>query len=147
LFNHEQPSNGHWRSEFARLLTSDPQFSRAAVNYMWAHFFGSGIVDPPDGWDLARVDPSVTLPEGWPMQNTQPELLDALANLYRQSNYSTKALVRLIVNSNTYQLSSRYPDGKWDEDFLPYFARYQARRLTAEQMFDSLATATGTVPS
>jgi len=146
-FTAQYPATGNWRSEFARLLTSDPQFARAAVNYLWAYFFGSGIVDPPDGWDLARVDPSITLPDGWPMQNTHPELLDALADAYRQSNYSTKTLVRLIVNSSTYQLSSRYTDGKWKNDFLPYFARYQARRLTAEKMFDSLVTATGTQPS
>jgi hypothetical protein len=54
----QEPANGNWQQEFARLLTSDRQFSLAAVNYIWSYFFGSGIVDPPDGWDLRRTDPS-----------------------------------------------------------------------------------------
>src|SRR6266850_4654424 len=144
LFSGEKPSSGAWRNEFARLLTSDRQFARAAVNYLWAYFFGTGIVDPPDGWDLARVDPAEPPPEGWPMQNAHPELLEALTDVFIQSNYSTRSVVRLIVNSNTYQLSSRYPENKWQDAFVRYFARYEARRMTAEQLFDSLSTATGT---
>jgi hypothetical protein len=145
-FTDQKPSTGSWRSEFAQKLTSDRQFARASVNYVWAYFFGNGIVDPPDGWDLARVNPNVPPPAGWPIQNSHPELLEALTDLFIQSNYSTKNLIRLIVNSSTYQLSGRYPEGKWQDAFRRYYARYEARRMTAEQIFDSLTTATGTEP-
>src|SRR5262249_44116282 len=139
----ETPANGAWRNEFARILTSDRQFAKATVNYLWAYFFGTGIVDPVDGWDLARTDPSTPLPDGWTTQNTHPDVLDALADQFIQSHYSIKTIVKLIVNSNTYQLSARYPAGKWQDAFKMYFARYEARRMTAEQLVDSVATASG----
>jgi hypothetical protein len=141
-----QPEGDAWRSEFARFVTEDRQFARASVNYIWAHLFGSGIVDPADGWDFNRTDPSVELPDGWDSQNSHPELLEALTDYFISHNYSVKSIVRLIVTSNTYQLSSRYPAGKWQDVFSRYFARHEASRLTAEQLIDSLATATGTSP-
>src|SRR4029077_20523421 len=54
----DAPQSDNWRSEFGRAMTSDPQFALAGVNYLWANFFGSGIVAPPDGWDLSPVDPA-----------------------------------------------------------------------------------------
>ena len=140
----EEPSNENWRQEFARILTADRQFARASVNWLWSYFFGSGIVDPPNGWDMRRVDPADPPPEGWPSQNVNPELLDALADRFIQSGYSLKTIIRLIVNSNAYQLSSRYSAGPWNTAYGGYFARHEARRLTAEQLIDSLITATGT---
>jgi hypothetical protein len=145
-FTGEVPQTENWRAEFARALTSDPQFAQAGVNYIWAYFFGSGIVDPPDGWDLSRVDPGNPPPPDWPLQVSHPELLKELANRFRNSSYSIKAIVKLIVSSNAYQLSSRYPSGKWQAAYTRYFARHEAQHLTAEQMFDSLTTATGTEP-
>ena len=58
------------------MLTSDRQFSLAAVNYIWAYFFGSGIVDPPDGWDLRRTDPTNPPPPEieLPFQNANPRV-------------------------------------------------------------------------
>jgi hypothetical protein len=143
----QAPASEAWRDEFARLLTTDRQFARAAVNYLWAYMMGSGIVDPPNGWDLERIDPTVQLPEGWPLQNSQPELLDALTDAFIQSNYSTKAIIRLIAQSSTYQLSSVYPAGKWQDGYGRYYARYEARRMGPEQIFDSITTATKTEPS
>lgn len=145
-FTGEEARSGAWRKEFGRLLTSDPQFARASVNYLWAYFFGSGIVDPPDGWDLARVDPANPPPPDWPLQVSHPELLKELAERFAGSQYSLRSIIKLIVSSNSYQLSSRYPAGKWQPAYARYFARHDARRLTAEQMFDSLTTATGTEP-
>jgi hypothetical protein len=142
--NGQAPTNEAWRSEFGRFLTADRQFAKATVNYLWTYFFGSGIVDPPDGWDLNRTDPGATLPEGWVTQNTHPEVLDALADHFIRNNYSIRSVVKLIVSSNTYQLSSRYADGKWQDAFKRYFARHEARRMSAEQLMDSLGTATGT---
>ncbi len=140
------PQTAAWRAEFARAITSDPHFAQVGVNWLWSYFFGSGIVDPPDGWDLNRVDPNNPPPAGWPLQNSHPELLTALANQFQSSGYSIKTIIKLIVSSNTYQLSSRYPSGQWQMAFVPYFARHDAQRLTAEQLFDSLTTATGTEP-
>ncbi len=145
-FTGDSPQSDAWRAEWGRALTSDPQFALAGVNYLWAYFFGSGIVDPPDGWDLARVDPANPPPGDWPLQITHPELLHELANRFKNSGYSIKSIIRLIVSSNAYQLSSRYPAGKWQPAFARYFARHEAQRLTAEQLFDSLTTATGTEP-
>lgn len=143
IFSGEQPKSGEWRKEFARILTNDRQFARATVNYLWAAMFSYGLVDPADGWDLARVDPSKP-PKDWPMQLTHPELLDNLAEYFVASNYSVKEVLRLIANSSAYQLSSRY-DGQWRPEFTRYFAKHQPRRLAAEEMWDAISIATDTV--
>ncbi len=139
----EEPTNGKWRNELGRMVTTDRQFARAAVNYIWSYLFGYGIVDPPDAWDMARVDPNNPPPGDWPMQNSNPELLEKLADSFIQNGYHFKPLIRQIMLSETYQLSSRY-DGAWKPAFVRYFARYQPKRLTAEQMYDAIVTATHT---
>ncbi len=138
------PATGeNYRAELARTLTTDRQFARATVNYLWAYFFRAGIVDPPDGWDFARVDPSRPPPEGWPMQNSHPELLEQLADHFIANNYSIKELIRLITSSSVYQLSSRH-EGEWKSAYGRYFARHSPSRLTAEAAYDSIITATRT---
>lgn len=143
IMNGANPTTNSWRGDFAKLVTGDRQFARATVNYLWAYFFGSGIVDPPDGWDLARIDPANPPPAPWTLQNSQPALLEALTDAFINSNYSIKTVVRLIVNSNVYQLSSRY-DGKWNVAFASDFARHSPQRLSAEQLWDAIAIATQT---
>ncbi len=138
-----EPTNGKWRNELGRMVTGDRQFARAAVNYIWSYLFGYGIVDPPDSWDMARVDPNNPPPGDWPMQNSNPELLEKLADYFIQNGYHFKPLIRQIMLSETYQLSSRY-EGDWKPAFIRYFARYQPKRLTAEQMYDTIVTATHT---
>lgn len=137
------PASESWRQELARLVTTDRQFALATVNHLWSYFFGSGIVDPPDAWDLERVDPSNSPPGDWPMQNSNPELLNRLADFLIANDYRLKPLIRQIVSSDTYQQSSRY-EGPWKPAFVRYFARYEARRLSAEQLYDSMITATHT---
>ena len=143
MFTGEAPSSPNWRSEFARILTSDRQFARATVNYVWAHFFRRGIVDPPDAWDLDRVDPNNPPPSSWPMQSSHPELLEALTDQFIRSGYRLRPLIRLIVESNAYQLSSRY-EGQWQSHFALYFAKQTPRRLSAEEMYDAVITSTAT---
>ena len=46
------------RTQFAKMLTSHPQFAKATANLFWKEFFGIGIVEPVDGFDLARQDPA-----------------------------------------------------------------------------------------
>ncbi len=129
------------REELARMFTSHPQFARATVNRFWAELMGVGIVDPPDEFDLARLDP--TSPPGgtWTIQASHPSLLEDLARDFQKNNYDLRHLMRLIVESSTYQLSSRF-DGEWKDSFAPYFARKFVRRLPAEHIYDAIVKAT-----
>lgn len=139
----DKPRSEEWRQDLAKLVIGDRQFARATVNYFWDYLFGHGIVDPPDAWDLERVDAANPPPADWPMQNSHPELLEQLTDIFIGNQYRLKPLIRLLVSSDAYQLSSRY-EGQWKPAYVKYFARHEARRLTAEQMYDSLITATRT---
>lgn len=129
------------RPQFARMLTSHPQFARATVNLVWKEFFGLGIVDPVDSFDLARQDPKNPPPAPWSVQPTNPALLDALARDFARGGYHLKSLMRTIARSSAYQLSSRF-EGEWKDRYTPYFARHYVRRLTAEQAHDAICQAT-----
>lgn len=147
IFNGDSPRPGeNYRAALARNVTGDFQFARATVNYMWAHFFGRGIVDPPDTFDPARLDPDNPPPTPWTLQPTNAALLNALAQHFIESKYDLRALMREITNSDTYQLSSRY-DGAWKAEWEPYFARKFVRRLWAEEVHDAVAQSSGTYPS
>lgn len=130
------------REQYARMLTSHPQFARATVNLIWKELFGLGIVDPVDSFDLARQDPNRKLPAGWTVQPTNPALLDALGREFAADGFRLKRLMRRMVQSSAYQLSSRF-DGEWKERYTPFFARHYVRRLTAEQAHDAICQATG----
>ena len=128
------------RNEFARILTAHPQFARAVVNRFWAEFMGTGIVEPLDGFDFARMD-SDALPEGWDLQPTHPELLEDLARDFIDSGYDLQHLHKRIAKSATYQLSASFP-AAWKPEYARYFARKFVRRLTAEQVYDAIVKAT-----
>jgi hypothetical protein len=102
-------------------------FSRAAVNRMWAHLFGVGIVDPVDDFSDANVA-------------SHPELLDLLAHEFVGHKFDFKFLIRAIALSKTYQRSSA---GGSAADSLRLFARMPIKGLSPEQLFDSLSEATG----
>jgi hypothetical protein len=141
------PGKGdNYRTDLASYMTSDMQFSRAAVNYIWAHLFGIGIVDPPDQFDLARLDVNNPPPAPWTLQPSNPKLLDSLSRHFIASGYNIKALLREITTSQTYQFSSRYA-GTWNPTWEPYFARHFVRRMWSEELHDSIVTATGIVPT
>jgi len=147
IFDGAVPNSGEtYRQALARLVTNDFQFARAAVNYIWAQFFGVGIVDPPDTFDPARLDPNNPPPAPWTPQPADPNLLTALATHFIQSGYSMKALMREIANSQAYQLSSRY-NGTWNVTWATYFARKNVRRLWSEELHDAIAVSSGTLPS
>ncbi|MBZ5534972.1 MAG: DUF1549 and DUF1553 domain-containing protein [Acidobacteriia bacterium] len=144
IFNGSAPSSGsNFRAELARNLTGDLQFARAAVNYLWGHFFGIGLVDPPNTFDLARLDPNNPPPAPWTLQPTHPELLTALAQEFVRSGYNLQDIMKLITQSSAYQLSSDYDPDAWSEAYVPYFARHFVRRLDAEEIHDAIAKATG----
>ena len=143
VLNQARPKSENWRADLGEIITTDKQFARATVNHLWANFFGHGIVDPPEAWDFTRTDPSVTPPEGFPSQNSHPELLEDLADFFIRNNYQLKPLIRQMLSSDAYQLSSRY-EGEWQPVFVRYFAKFEPRRLSAEALYDSLVTATRT---
>jgi hypothetical protein len=147
IFNGNSPAPGQaYRTALANNITGDIQFARAAVNYLWAYFFGQGIVDPPDTFDPARLDPNNPPPAGWTLQPTNANLLNALATHFVQNGYDLKATMREIVNSQTYQLSSRY-NGTWNEAWDNYFARKYVRRLWSEEVHDAVTLSSGLFPS
>ncbi|MEX2261040.1 MAG: DUF1549 domain-containing protein [Bryobacteraceae bacterium] len=128
------------RVELGRMLIAHPQFARATVNLFWSRLMGFGIVEPYDEFDLARQDPK-NLPEGWDLQPSHPELLDALAKDFRKNSHSIRHVLRTICRSNAYQLSARF-EGEWKDSYTKYFARKFVRQLSAEEIHDAIALAT-----
>lgn len=129
----EEPRPGeNWRAAYARMLVSNPQFARATVNLIWAELMGVGIVDPPLDFDLDRAD----------SQPSNPELLEALAKDFVENHYDLRKLIRTIVTSNAYQLSSRF-EGEWKDSYAAYFARHFIRRLSPEMVCDAIQQASG----
>jgi hypothetical protein len=104
----------------------NPYFARAAVNQVWAYFFGHGLTEPDTGRD---EDPNLQ----------HQELLDDLAGQFAAHGFDLKYLIRAVVNSQAYQRSSH---GSPTPPRL--FARMTLRGLSAEQLYDSLLEATGT---
>ena len=142
LFNGSAPNPGEERRvAFARLVTSDIQFARTAVNYIWEKLMVEALVSPSSTFDLARVSPNAQLPDGWTMQAANPELLETLAQDFIASGFNLRQLISTIAKSNAYQLSSEYP-GEWKLEFVPYYARKYARRLDAEELHDAIIKAT-----
>lgn len=107
---------------------SNPFFSRVLVNRLWGHFLGRGLVHEVD--DIRGTNPAVNEP-----------LLDALAKDFIDHKFDMKHVVRTILNSRVYQLSSEpTPDNADDRQS---FARYYARRLIAEVFHDAVDDACG----
>lgn len=119
------------RATLADWMTAkdNPYFARAAVNRLWGYFFGTGIIDP--------VDEMV----GGEHAASHPELLDELARQFAAHDFDLKFLIRAITTSRAYQLSSLATHKSQDDP--RQFARMPLRGLSAEQLFDSIAQATG----
>jgi hypothetical protein len=119
---------GNPRKELARWMTAHPYFAEAAVNRIWSHFFGRGIVDPVD--DFRSTNPP-----------SHPDLLAALAKDFREHGHDLRRLMRTIVTSRAYQLSSR-PNGSNREDVVNY-SHALPRALDAEVLLDAVTEVTG----
>lgn len=108
------------------IAKNNPYFARATANRVWAHLFGVGLVEPVDemvgGQDTKILD---------------ADLLDELAKAFVDHKYDLKFLFEAIAGSKAYQLSSR------GQGMAPLFSRQPLRGLTGEQLYDSLAVATG----
>ena len=146
LFNGDTPKAGdNYRASLAAEITGDFQFARATVNYLWAYFFGVGLVDPPDQFDPARQDPNNPPPAPWTLQASNPQLLNTLAQDFINNKYDLQWLMRTITNSQTYQLSSRY-NGTYNAAWDTLFARHMVRRLWSEEVHDAVAQSSNILP-
>jgi hypothetical protein len=130
------PVNQSGRLELARWMASaqHPLTARVYVNRVWRWHFGAGLVISTDNFGIQGDRPS------------HPELLDWLARYFMESGWSTKALHRLILSSNTYQMASRHPDeskslGLDPENRLLW--KFRLSRLEAEQIRDAILAVSG----
>lgn len=124
------------RSALARWITSpeNPLTSRVMVNRMWQFHFGRGIVRTTSDFGFQGSKP------------THPELLDWLAARFVEDGWSMKSMHRLMMNSAAYQMSSEGRDDALAKDATnDSFWRYDMRRLSAEEVRDSILWANGTL--
>ena len=116
------------RAWLAAILTApkNTRFAQVIVNRLWHRYMGRGLVTPVDDWAEARP--------------SHPELLDFLAHELITHDYDLKHVARLILNSQTYQRTTSDPSLPEHEREAQeqWFAAATRRRLTAEQIFDSL---------
>jgi len=117
------------RLRLAEWMTSpqNPYFAEAAANRIWGYFFGRGIVNPVDDFRLTNPP-------------THPELLRDLGNDFRDHGYDLRYLMRLIVQSKTYQLSGT-PNATNKDDHINY-SHALPRSLEAEVLLDALSQVT-----
>jgi hypothetical protein len=129
----ETAADGDRREAFVDWLTSkeNPYFAEAMANRVWSYFFGRGIIDPVD--DIRGSNPP-----------GNPELLAGLTDEFVACGFDVRRLMRTICRSRTYQLS--IVRNKWNEDDQINFSHALPRRLSAEQMLDAVAVATGNRP-
>ena len=115
------------REVLARWLTSkeNPFFARVTANRIWKNFMGRGLVEAVD--DVRATNPA-----------SNEELLAALTRHFVETGFDVKRLIRTIMSSSTYQLSSMgtAPDDR-------YYSHYIPRRLGAEVILDAISQVTG----
>ena len=112
----------------------NPLTTRSIVNRIWQHHFGQGIVRTPNNLGAKGSKP------------THPELLDWLATEFIENGWKFKHLHRVIMMSDAYRRSGRYTDLKQLDTVDPnneLLARFAPRRLTAEELRDSMLMVTG----
>jgi hypothetical protein len=128
-----KPYGVHRRRELAKLIKASPLFPRALVNRMVGQFLGYGFTKPVD--DLGEHNAP-----------SHPELLDGLAERFVERSFDLKELIRWIVLSKPYSLSSKgIGKSAADDPSLgdaPKFSRFYLRQMEAEQLYESLLTAT-----
>jgi mono/diheme cytochrome c family protein len=122
------------RLAFARWLTQPdhPLTARVAVNRIWKHHFGKGIVTSLGNFGKAGAPP------------THPELLDWLSREFIKEGWSVKAIHRLIMTSSAYRQSSAVsPDQEARDPNNALYSRMPLMRLDAESLYDTLLLAAG----
>ena len=126
-------SQVHRRRELGRLMLGSPFLDKMLVNRMWGHFLGYGFTKPID--DLGPHNPT-----------SHPELLEYLGQQVRENSYDMKQLIQWITLSRPYALSSQTtPQNEADDPAmgeLPQFSHFYLRQMQAEELYQSLMTAT-----
>jgi Protein of unknown function (DUF1553)/Protein of unknown function (DUF1549)/Planctomycete cytochrome C len=134
---HEIKSSGSGRLELARqmLAPENPFVARVAVNRVWRHLFGRGIVATVDNFGVQGQPP------------THPELLDYLADEFVRDGWSLKRLIRRLVLSRTYQMASRSTagDAEQRDPANLLWHRTLVRRLEGEAIRDSMLAVSGSL--
>ncbi|MFO0818589.1 MAG: PSD1 and planctomycete cytochrome C domain-containing protein [Pirellulales bacterium] len=132
IVSEQAPGSGRLEIAKAVVDPANPLTSRVMVNRVWHHLLGRGIVASVDNFGVLGQTP------------THPELLDHLASQFMAEGWSVKQLIRSIVLSKTYRMSSA-PDGKGDEidpqNLLLH--RQRIRRLQGEAIRDSILRISG----
>jgi hypothetical protein len=125
------PAGKDRREALAEWMTSEenPFFAQSVANRIWAHFTGTGIVEPVDDFRVSN-----------PASN--PELLAELATKLRAYKFDFKQLVRDICNSQTYQRSSMISVDNKDD--LRNYSHALPRRIPAESLSDCICDVTNT---
>lgn len=118
------------RAVLADLITApeNTAFPKALVNWMWAHFFGRGFVNPVD--DFTEANPPL-----------HPEVLELLSKDIAENGYDLKRLIRILVNTEVYQRSSR--SSKDNSRDRTHFSKALVRPMSPEQLFHSLVQTCG----
>ena len=122
---------GSGRYELAQDMLRSPLVPRVAVNRIWHHLFGSGIVSTVDNMGVLGLPPS------------HPELLDYLALQFVQNGWSTKKMIRSLILSRTYQMSSHPTDADALDPKNELWHRMPIKRLEGEIIRDSLLAVSG----
>jgi hypothetical protein len=120
--------------EMAHWIASrdNPLTARVLVNRVWQHLFGKGLVETVDNFGALGDEPS------------NPALLDALAVQFMNEKWSVKQLIRSIVLSRVYQLSSEHSAENYAVDPANKLLwRMDRRRLDAEEIRDAILAASG----
>ena len=119
------------RESLAKWLTGpeNPFFARSLVNRVWYHLMGRGIVEPVD--DFRDSNPA-----------SNDELLDGLTADFVKGGFDLRALVRSILVSRTYQLSSKTNELNAADSL--YFSHAATKLLPAEVLLDAISSVTGT---
>lgn len=127
-------TNFSGRLELAKWITDpdNPLTSRVMVNRIWQHLFGRGIVETTNNFGVLGRKPS------------HPELLDYLATTYIKQGWSTKKMIRSLVLTRTYQLSTHLDESGLSIDPKNvYLWRASPRRLQVEPIRDSMLAVSG----
>ena len=130
------PKSSGRRTALAKWIGSkdNPISARVMMNRIWQYHFGRGIVRSSSDFGYQGDLP------------THPKLLDWLAIQFMESGWDIKAMHRLIMNSDAYKRSSKPNDQALAQDPLNHsFWRYEMRRLTSEEVRDSVLNACGTI--
>ncbi|MDG2169988.1 MAG: DUF1553 domain-containing protein, partial [Opitutales bacterium] len=122
------------RVALAEWITSsdNPLTPRVLANRLWHYHFGTGIVDTPNDFGYMGGRP------------THPELLEYLATALKENNWQLKALHKEIMTSKVYKQSSIWrEDGAAPDADSRLLWRIPPRRLTAEEIRDTILTVSG----